>query len=130
MTPPERRTAEDGFELHFGTNHVGHAALVGRLLPLLREDCARITTRSGSASRSGRLDWDDLQAERKYSPVKSYVSSKHAQLLLTLELNRRSEAGDWGITSNAAHLWTVSEQLADVYFPVVDRTARVGTREN
>jgi len=108
----------------------GKRPLLGRLLPMLREDCARITTMSSSASRSGRCDWDDLQAERKYSPVKSYVSSKHAQLLLTLELSRRSEAGDWGITSNAAHLWTVSEQLADVYFPVVDRTARVGTREN
>ncbi|GAA0449026.1 oxidoreductase [Paractinoplanes deccanensis] len=103
MAPATRHTTADGLELQFGTNFVGHAVLTQRLLPLLREAKARVTTVTSSAARQGRLDFDDLQAERRYSPVKAYNNSKLADLLLALELDRRSRAEGWGIVSNAAH---------------------------
>ncbi|MGW4549279.1 SDR family oxidoreductase [Streptomyces violaceorubidus] len=111
MAPPTRHTTEDGFELQFGTNHLGHMALTGRLLPLLREGRARVTTVTSSAARSGKPDWEDLQAEREYAPVRAYNLSKLANLLFALELNRRSTAGGWGIVSNAAHPGTTLTNL-------------------
>ncbi|MEV0019572.1 SDR family oxidoreductase [Streptomyces tendae] len=111
MAPPTRHTTEDGFELQFGTNHLGHMALTGRLLPLLREGRARVTTVTSSAARSGKPDWEDLQAERGYAPVRAYNLSKLANLLFALELNRLSTAGGWGIVSNAAHPGTTLTNL-------------------
>ncbi|MFI7394942.1 SDR family oxidoreductase [Streptomyces tendae] len=111
MAPPTRHTTEDGFELQFGTNHLGHMALTGRLLPLLREGRARVTTVTSSAARSGKPDWEDLQAEGGYAPVRAYNLSKLANLLFALELNRRSTAGGWGIVSNAAHPGTTLTNL-------------------
>ncbi|MCM0676181.1 SDR family oxidoreductase [Micromonospora phytophila] len=111
MTPPTRHTTADGLELQFGTNHIGHVALVGRLLPLLRAGRARVTTMSSSAARTGRIDWDDLQSERRYSPIRSYGLSKLANLHFGLELDRRSRAGGWGITSNVAHPGTTLTNL-------------------
>ncbi|SNY68891.1 SDR family oxidoreductase [Paractinoplanes atraurantiacus] len=103
MAPATRHTTADGFELQFGTNFVGHAVLTHRLLPLLQAGQARVTTVTSSAARQGRLDFDDLQAERSYSPVKAYNNSKLADLVFALELDRRSRAEGWGIVSNAAH---------------------------
>lgn len=103
MTPPARNTTADGFELQLGTNHLGHLALVGRLLPLLSSSRARVTTMTSAAARFGRLDWDDLNSERNYSPVRAYNLSKLAQLMFALELDRRSRTLGWGIVSNAAH---------------------------
>lgn len=112
MTPPTRHTTADGFELQLGTNHLGHMALVGRLLPLLRASGsgtsdgrpgARVTTMSSAAARFGAIDWADLNSERAYSPVRAYNFSKLAQLMFALELDRRSRAHGWGIVSNAAH---------------------------
>ena len=103
MAPATRHTTEDGFELQFGTNHVGHVALTARLLPLLRAGHARVTTVTSSAARQARFDWADPQGERTYSPVKAYGRSKLANLLFALELDRRSRAAGWGIVSNAAH---------------------------
>ncbi|MDH6462706.1 NAD(P)-dependent dehydrogenase (short-subunit alcohol dehydrogenase family) [Micromonospora sp. A200] len=111
MTPPTRHTTADGFELQFGTNHLGHLALTGRLLPLLRAGQARVTTMSSSAARWGRLDWDDLQATRRYKAIRAYNASKLATLLFGLELDRRSRAGDWGIMSNVAHPGTTLTNL-------------------
>ncbi|WP_433274588.1 SDR family oxidoreductase [Pseudonocardia xinjiangensis] len=111
MTPPTRHTTADGLELQFGTNHIGHVALTAGLLPLLRAGGARVTTMSSSAARYARLDWDDLQAERRYSPVRAYNVSKLANLLFGLELDRRSRAGGWGITSNVAHPGTTLTNL-------------------
>jgi NAD(P)-dependent dehydrogenase (short-subunit alcohol dehydrogenase family) len=111
MAPPTRHTTADGLELQFGTNHIGHVALTARLLPLLQAGQARVTTVSSSAARFGRLDWDDLQAERRYSPVRAYNASKLANLLFGLELDRRSRTGDWGITSNVAHPGTTLTNL-------------------
>jgi NAD(P)-dependent dehydrogenase (short-subunit alcohol dehydrogenase family) len=111
MMPATRHTTADGLELQFGTNHVGHVALVGQLLPLLRAGRARVTTMSSSAARSGRIDWDDLQSERRYSPVRAYNLSKLANLMFGLELDRRSRAAGWGIVSNVAHPGTTLTNL-------------------
>jgi NAD(P)-dependent dehydrogenase (short-subunit alcohol dehydrogenase family) len=103
MAPATRHTTADGLELQFGTNHVGHFLLTTGLLPLLRAGRARVTTVTSSAARQARLDWTDLQSERRYSAVRAYGRSKLANLMFALELDRRSRAGDWGIVSNAAH---------------------------
>ncbi|MEV6715850.1 SDR family oxidoreductase [Lentzea sp. NPDC051208] len=103
MTPPERQTTADGFELQFGTNHLGHFALVGHLLPLLKAGRARVTSQISIAANHHAINWDDLNWERSYSGGKAYSQSKIAFGLFGLELARRSEAGGWGITSNLAH---------------------------
>ncbi|MEV6850448.1 SDR family oxidoreductase [Actinoplanes sp. NPDC051411] len=103
MTPATRHLTADGLELQFGTNYVGHFALTLRLLPLLSRGRARVTTVTSSAARTAKLDWADLQGERKYRAVKAYGQSKLADLLFALELDRRSRAEGWGIVSNAAH---------------------------
>ncbi|WP_369137011.1 SDR family oxidoreductase [Modestobacter versicolor] len=103
MTPPERRTTADGFELQFGTNHLGHVALVAGLLPLLRAGRARVTTQLSVAANRNAVHWDDLQWERTYDPMRAYSSSKIAVGLFALELDRRSQDAGWGITSNISH---------------------------
>ena len=103
MTPPRRQATVDGFELQFATNHLGHFALVGQILPLLQRGRARVTTQSSVAVNGQRIHWDDLQWERSYEPQASYASSKIAVSLFGMELHRRSQAGDWGIVSNVSH---------------------------
>ncbi|MGA5412368.1 SDR family oxidoreductase [Streptomyces pseudogriseolus] len=103
MNPPDRQTTADGFELQFGTNHLGHVALVAHLLPLLRAGGARVTSQSSIAARSGAINWDDLNFERSYGSSRAYRQSKIAGALFGLELDRRSRAHGWGITSNIAH---------------------------
>ncbi|MBJ8346893.1 SDR family oxidoreductase [Antrihabitans sp. YC2-6] len=103
MTPPERQTTADGFELQFGTNHLSHFALTGHLLPLLQAGQARVTTQSSVAARSGAINWDDPNWERTYDGMRSYRQSKIACGLFGLELSRRSSAAGWGITSNISH---------------------------
>lgn len=103
MTPPDRQTTADGFELQFGTNHLGHFALVGRLLPLLRAGRARITSQVSIAAASGEINWDDPNWTRSYDGMKAYRQSKIAFGLFGLELDRRSQELGWGITSNLSH---------------------------
>ena len=103
MTPPARRSTVDGFELQLGTNHLGHFALIGRLLPLLREGRARVVSQVSIAAAQNAVHWDDLQWELRYRAGRAYSSSKIAQGLFGLELQRRSAAGGWGITSDLAH---------------------------
>ncbi|SCY73519.1 SDR family oxidoreductase [Rhizobium sp. NFACC06-2] len=106
MTPPTRQTTKDGFELQFGTNYLGHFALTGHLLPLLKLGQApRVVTLSSIAVRSASaaINFDDLQAERGYKPMPVYTQSKLACLMFAFELQRRSEEAGWGITSIAAH---------------------------
>ena len=104
MTPPRRGATADGFELQFGTNYLGHFALTAQLLPLLRgARSARVVNVSSVAARNGAIDFDDLQSERRYKPMVAYSQSKLANLLFSFELQRRSEAGGWGVSSIAAH---------------------------
>lgn len=103
MTPPERRTTADGFELQFGTNHLGHVALTARLLPLLAAAGARVTCQVSVAADQGAVNWDDLQWSSGYDAMKAYSSSKIAVGLFAVELQRRSEAAGWGIRSTLSH---------------------------
>ena len=103
MMPPQRETTDDGFELQFESNYLGHYALTARLLPLLRAAAApRVTSLSSFMAYFGRFDWDDLQS-RKYTPVRSYGLSKLAMLSFARELQRRSDLHGWGLLSDAAH---------------------------
>jgi NAD(P)-dependent dehydrogenase (short-subunit alcohol dehydrogenase family) len=103
MTPPDRQTTVDGFELQFGTNHLGHFALVAHLLPLLRAGRARVTSQVSVAANSGAINWEDLNWQRSYDGMKAYSQSKIAFGLFGLELDRRSQTSGWGITSNLSH---------------------------
>lgn len=90
----DRGLTSDGFETHMGVNHLGHFALTARLLPLLRATAdARVVTMSSMAARLGRVDLDDLLWERRpYDRWQAYFQSKLANLLFTLELDRRLRA--------------------------------------
>ncbi len=103
MTPPHRQTTQDGFELQFGTNHLGHFALVARLLPLLQAGRARVTSQISIAADQGAVNWADLNWERSYDGMRAYSQSKIASGLFGLELDRRSASLGWGITSNLSH---------------------------
>jgi len=104
MTPPNRLETADGFELQFGTNHIGHFALTAQLLPLLRKaPGARVVTVSSVANRAGALNFEDLQSAAAYVPMKAYSQAKLANLMFALELQRQSDQHGWGITSIAAH---------------------------
>lgn len=104
MTPPARETTEDGFELQFGANYLGHFALTAGLLPLLRMGKnARVVSLSSVAARNGAIHFDDLQAAGRYQAMAVYGQSKLACLMFALELQRRSVAAGWGIDSIAAH---------------------------
>jgi len=104
MALPKRQETADGFEMQFGTNYLGHYTLTARLLPLLRRsDHARVVNLSSLAHRMGAINFDDLQGARSYNPIKAYNQSKLAMLIFALELQRRSDAAGWGLTSNAAH---------------------------
>ncbi|WP_411829954.1 oxidoreductase [Pseudomonas frederiksbergensis] len=104
MAPPERGTSADGFELQLATNYLGHFALTGLLVPLLRQsDDPRVVSLSSIAATRGAVNFDDLQAEQKYDPYAAYAQSKLAVLQWSFALQRRSDAQKWGIRSIAAH---------------------------
>jgi NAD(P)-dependent dehydrogenase (short-subunit alcohol dehydrogenase family) len=100
---PERHVSADGFELHFQTNFLGHFALTTSLLPLLQERGARIVVQLSLAAAIARPDWNDLQSERRYSPLRAYGASKAALGLFAHELARRAAAEGWGITVQLSH---------------------------
>jgi NAD(P)-dependent dehydrogenase (short-subunit alcohol dehydrogenase family) len=103
MAPPRRET-KDGFESQFGTNHLGHFALTGLLLPrLLEAPEPRVVTQSSGAHRIGRINFDDLQGERRYINWLAYGQSKLANLMFALELQRRASAAGISLRSMAAH---------------------------
>jgi NAD(P)-dependent dehydrogenase (short-subunit alcohol dehydrogenase family) len=100
MVPPLTRTA-DGFELQFGTNHLGHFALTNLLLEHVT---GRVVTVSSTGHRFGRIDFEDLNWERKpYNAWRAYGQSKLANLLFTAELQRRLTAARSGVLATAAH---------------------------
>jgi NAD(P)-dependent dehydrogenase (short-subunit alcohol dehydrogenase family) len=103
MAIPRRLTA-DGFEQQFGTNHLGHFALTGLLLPaLLGRAGSRIVTVSSGAHKTGRIDFDDLMGEHRYRKWGAYSQSKLANLLFAYELSRRLSAAGAETISVAAH---------------------------
>lgn len=103
MAPP-RRTTADGFELQFGTNHLGHFALTALLLGRMNGGvAARVVTVSSGAHRGGKMNFDDLQGERSYGKWRAYGQSKLSNLLFMAELDRRLRAAGSPILSVAAH---------------------------
>ena len=103
MALPHRTTA-DGFEMQFGTNHLGHFALTGRLLPqLIAEPGTHVVTVSSDVHRIGKINFDDLQSEKSYGKWKAYGQSKLANLLFSDELGRRAAAAGVDLTSAAVH---------------------------
>jgi NAD(P)-dependent dehydrogenase (short-subunit alcohol dehydrogenase family) len=108
MVPPLTRTA-DGFELQFGTNHLGHFALTNLLLEHVT---GRVVTVSSAGHRFGSIDFDDLNWEHKpYKAWRAYGQSKLANLLFTAELQRRLTAAGSAVLANAAHPGYASTNL-------------------
>lgn len=104
MAIPERRTTPQGFEMQFGTNHLGHFALTGLLLPaLLRQPNSRVVTVASIAHKGGKLNFDDLNAEQSYDPRGAYQQSKLANLVFGLEFDRRLRAQSANAASLIAH---------------------------
>ena len=107
MAIPERQLTADGFERQIGTNHLGHFALTGLLMPQLlasrAEHAPRVVTVASLAHRNGRIDFDNLQSERRYVPWEAYNNSKLANLLFALELDRRTRAQGSRLVSIPVH---------------------------
>lgn len=109
MALPQRQTTVDGFEAQFGTNHLGHFALTGLLFPALLQAAAqclelpRIVTVSSIAHKQGRMHFSDLQFTQHYHPWKVYQQSKLANLLFTLELNRRIHSAGLHVRAVTSH---------------------------
>lgn len=106
MAPRRRQVSADGHELQLATNHLGHAALTGLLLPSLlapSDEPARVVTVTSQAHRGGRVDLDDLDAERGYRAWRAYAQSKLANLLFTMQLQREADAAGADLLSVAAH---------------------------
>lgn len=121
MAPPRRQTA-DGFELQFGTNHLGHFALTGLLLGALegRED-ARVVTVSSTAHKFGRIRFENLDGKRRYFRWNAYCQSKLANVLFALELERRLRVSGSGVKSLAAHPGYSDTNLQTAAPPALDR---------
>jgi NAD(P)-dependent dehydrogenase (short-subunit alcohol dehydrogenase family) len=107
-----RRETADGFEMQLGTNHLGHFALTGLLLPMLiSQPDARVVTVSSNGHKPGSIHFDDLMLEHSYGRWRSYMQSKLANLLFAFELQRRLAAVDAPLISVAAHPGTASTNL-------------------
>jgi len=121
MAPPRRLTT-DGFELQFGTNHLGHFALSGLLLDRMDgRNYARVVTVSSGTHRMGRINFDDLQGERSYGRWRAYGQSKLANLLFAFELGRRLREAGSAVRSVAAHPGYAATNLQSAAPPMPDR---------
>jgi NAD(P)-dependent dehydrogenase (short-subunit alcohol dehydrogenase family) len=121
MATPKRQVTRDGFELQFGTNVLGHFALTCRLLPALEmatgsnaDELARVVTLASIAHKRGQIDFDDLQSERRYSPMGAYQQSKLGDLMFAMELERRLRERMLGVTSIAVHPGVAESRLFKV----------------
>ncbi|MFJ3304369.1 oxidoreductase [Streptomyces sp. NPDC086549] len=127
MMLPEQRT-KDGFEMQFGTNHLGHFALTNLLLPHVRD---RVVTVSSGAHRMGdrRISFDDTNLTGRYTPQRAYSQSKLANLLFTLELQRRLTASGSPVRALAAHPgWAATNLQSHTANPVARAVMAVGNR--
>ena len=120
MATPRRSTA-DGFELQFGTNHLGHFALTGLLIGEMEgRDDARVVTLSSGAHRIGRIAFDNLAGDRHYFRWRAYGQSKLANLLFALELDRRLRAAGSTVKSLSAHPGYAATNLQSAGPPALD----------
>lgn len=125
MAIPQRSTA-DGFEMQLGTNHLGHFALTNQLLPYVT---GRVVTVASSMHQYGKINFDDLNSAKRYSPNRAYAQSKLANLLFTLELQRRlTEAGS-PVLATAAHPgWAATNLQSRSENWLFDRLMAIGNR--
>jgi NAD(P)-dependent dehydrogenase (short-subunit alcohol dehydrogenase family) len=115
MIPPKTLT-EDGFELQFGVNHLGHFALTGHLLDrLAATPGARVVNVSSGAHKGGRIDFDDPHASRSYHPMRRYQMSKAANLYFTFELARRLGKRGIDVTAVACHPGVADTELSRTF---------------
>lgn len=127
LDDPPRRETEDGHELMFGTNHLGHFALTKWLMPLLSAaPAARVVTTGSFAAKSERLDLDDLQSWNDFQPKRTYGRSKLAQMYFGLELDRRLRAVGSTVTSAVVHPGGALDSLTPSRPPVHVRS--IGAR--
>lgn len=118
MVPPFTKTA-DGFELQFGTNHLGHFALTAQLIDLVTAaKGGRVVTVSSMAHQLGKIDFDNLNAEKSYTKSGAYGQSKLANLLFTYELQRRLQAAGHDTLATAAHPGWTATNLQKTAAPV------------
>ncbi len=111
MVPPKMNT-EDGFELQFGVNHLGHFALTGLLINKIKEQPgARVVNVSSLAHRAGKIEYDDIHSEKSYSRMARYQMSKFANILFTYELQRKLTAAGSPAISVACHPGGSSTEL-------------------
>lgn len=114
MAPAERAESPLGLEMQFAINYAGHFVLTAELLPLLRKsDAPRVVTLASIAVHRGAIQFDDLQFAASYDPFAAYAQSKLACLMFAFELQRRSDAGAWGIQSIAAHPGVAVTELVE-----------------
>jgi len=112
MALPERTTTVDGFETQFGVNHIGHFYLTTLLLPILKSSApARIVNVSSAAHTAGKIRWDDPNFNKDYAPWGAYAQSKIANILFTVELQRRLNEEGSKITTYAVHPGFVKTEL-------------------
>lgn len=143
MTPPRYRQTADGHELQFGTNHLGHFALTGLLLPYLHKaEAPRVVTVSSLAHFRGRPDVLEANPRKGYQPEHAYANSKLANILFAFELQRQAAKHGSALVSNAAHPGVAAtnlvaseqglgsipgiKQLAPFFMPVLFQSARAG----
>lgn len=113
LAPVERETTRQGFELLFGTAHLGHFALTGLLMPaLLRSRQPRVISVSSVAHAYGRIDFSDLHGNRSYHSMRAYTATKLACLIFAVELQRRAATCRSALTSVAAHPGIASTPIA------------------
>ena len=125
MAVPQRKTA-DGFESQIGTNHLGHFALTGLLLPKITD---RVVTLSSYVHRIGKINLDDLNWERRrYQRWGAYAQSKLADLMFAYELQRRLAAAGSSVKSIAAHPGYASTELQSHTESIQDRVMGLGNR--
>ena len=117
-----RQLTKDGFESQFGTNHLGHFALTGLLLPrLLAASEPRVVTESSTGHRMGRINFEDLQGERRYVRWLAYGQSKLANLMFAFELQRRATEAGTTLKSMVAHPGYTSTNLQLASPPAYER---------
>ena len=133
MALAERLETADGFEMQFGTNHLGHFALTGLLIERIKDtQGARVVNVSSVAEMIGRINFDDLNARKSYNRWSAYGQSKIANLLFTYELQRRFEASGFDAISAASHPgWTATNLQSHSAFlracnPVIGQGSETG----
>jgi len=134
MYPAKREVTKQGFEMQIGTNHLGHFALTGQLLAIIKKTPhSRVVMQSSLAHLSGSINLDDLNGEKRYSKIQAYGQSKLANLLFAYELDRRFKAHNVDAIATASHpgvsktnLMNTSGFIIELLTPLIAQKAEMG----